>query len=288
MINLHDYISNEKNVQKFKVDELLFVEYTCLVDDPRSEVWSHTNYFAYVLGGKKMWKTFKAEYITKSRDLIFVKKGATSIYQYFEQKFSVLFIFLPDEFINSVIKKHGVRCRPTTLSSAEESDKVIVLNPNGIYEAYFESLLVYFQQPTPPAKALLVTRLEELILNVIFYGNNVQLTNYFNEVCSNGRMSMQYVMESNFRKNLSLPEFARLCAKSLSVFKRDFTNVYGSSPGKWLTEKRLEYGKYLLEVTDSDIEEIIQESGFANMSHFIRVFKDRFGVTPLQFRKERV
>jgi AraC-like DNA-binding protein len=285
MINLHDFISGSNHFRKFEVDDLLFVEYTCLVDDSRSEIWSHTNYFAFVLNGKKMWKTLKNEYLIKSEDLIFVKKGATCVYQYFEEKFYVLFVFIPDDFINWVVKKHLVKSLPVKRSATEETDKVIVLDPNEIFTAYFHSLLLYFRQPAPPSKALLKTKLEELILSMLYYGSNQELAHYFKEVCSNANLSMQEVMESNFHKKLSLNEFARLCARSLSVFKRDFSSQYGSSPGKWLTEKRLEYSRYLLEITGKDIEEVVLESGFTNRSHFIRVFKEKFGVTPLQFRK---
>lgn len=285
MVNLHDFIVQSKHYQKFEVDDLLFVEYTCLVNDSRSEIWSHTNYFAYVLGGKKMWKTSKNEYLIKNKDLIFVKKGATSVYQYFEDQFYVLFVFIPDDFITKVIKKHGARSKSTKTILKEETDNVIVLNPNEIFSNYFDSLLLYFRQHDPPAKALLTTKLEELILSMLHYGTNLEITHYFNEVCSNASLSMQQVMETNFHKNLSQREFARLCARSLSAFKRDFTNLYRNSPGRWLTEKRLEYSKYLLEITHMDIDEIIVESGFANMSHFIRVFKEKFGITPYQFRK---
>ena len=285
MVNLHDFIVKSNQFRKFEVADLLFVEYTCLVDESRSEIWSHTNYFAFVLGGKKMWKTSKNEHMIKNRDLIFVKKGATSVYQYFEEKFYVLFVFIPDNFIVDVIKKHGIKSRKVKLPSMEEIDKVIVLNPNEIFSAYFDSLLLYFQQANPPSTELLNTKLEELILSILQYGTNPELTQYFSEVCSNANLSMQQVMETNFHKNLSLREFARLCARSLSVFKRDFSTLYGSSPGKWLTEKRLEYSKYLLEITAKDIDEVILESGFTNMSHYIRVFKERFGITPFQFRK---
>lgn len=285
MVNLHDFISSSRHFRKFEVDDLLFVEYTCLVNDIRSEIWSHTNYFAYVLGGQKMWKTSKNEYLVKNRDLIFVKKGATSVFQYFEEKFYVLFVFIPDEFINNVIRKHRVKSRSIKVSVKEEDDKVIKLNTSEIFSTYFESLFLYFQQPNPPHKGLLCTKLEELILTILHYGTNPELTHYFSEVCSNASLSMKQVMDSNFHKNLSLHEFARLCAKSLSVFKRDFSNLYGSSPGKWLTERRLMYSKSLLEVTSKDIDEVIMESGFTNMSHYIRIFKERFGMTPLQFRK---
>ena len=285
MENLHDSIVNSSHFQKFQVDDLLFVELTCVTNEIRSEIWSHTNYFAYVLGGKKMWKTFKNEYLIKNRDLIFVKKGATSVYQYFEDQFYVLFVFVPDDFIAKVIKKHAATSKSMKPVLKEESDNVIVLNPNEIFSTYFDSLLLYFRQPNPPAKALLSAKLEELILSIVHYGTNPEITQYFSEVCSNENLSMQHVMESNFHKNLSLREFARLCAKSLSVFKRDFSILYGSSPGRWLTEKRLEYSKYLLEISTKEIDEIIEESGFANMSHYIRAFRERFGITPYQFRK---
>ena len=285
MENLHDSIVNSSHFQKFQVDDLLFVELTCVTNDIRSEIWSHTNYFAYVLGGKKMWKTLKNEYLIKNRDLIFVKKGAMSVYQYFEDQFYVLLVFIPDDFIAKVIKKHGVTSKSLKPVLREETDNVIMLNPNEIFSAYFDSLLLYFRQPNPPAKSLLSTKLEELILSMVHYGTNPEIAHYFSEVCSNENLSMQHVMEANFHKKLSLSEFARLCARSLSGFKRDFSNLYGSSPGRWLTEKRLEYSKYLLETTSKNIDEIIEESGFANMSHYIRAFKEKFGITPYQFRK---
>ncbi len=56
-------------------------------------------------------------------------------------------------------------------------------------------------------------------------------------------------MELNFFSNLSLTEFARLSARSLSAFKKEFTRIYNTTPGKWLMEKRLEYSYYLLETT---------------------------------------
>ena len=285
MVNLPDYILSSGQFRKFELDNLLFVEYTCLVDDNRSEIWSHSNYFAFVLGGKKMWKTTKNEYFVKSRDLIFVKKGATSVYQYFDEKFYVLFVFIPDDFVANVIKKHGIKTKRDKRLLLSDADKVIVLDPSEIFTTYFDSLLSYFRQPFPPSRALLNTKLEELILSIFQYGTSPELCHYFQEVCSNSNVSLQHVMESNFNKNLSLREFARLCARSLSAFKRDFFNLYGNSPGRWLTEKRLEYSKYLLDITGNDIEEIVTESGFTNVSHYIHVFKEKFGITPLQYRK---
>jgi transcriptional regulator GlxA family with amidase domain len=91
-------------------------------------------------------------------------------------------------------------------------------------------------------------------------------------------------MEANFSSNLSLNEFARLCARSVSAFKQEFKSIINMSPGRWLLSKRLEYGRYLLGTTDSSLDEICSASGFENTSHFIRVFKEKFGITPHKFK----
>jgi AraC-like DNA-binding protein len=64
-------------------------------------------------------------------------------------------------------------------------------------------------------------------------------------------------------------------------------DIYQTTPGKWLMEKRLEYSKYLIETTDMNIEGVCIESGFENRSHFIRVFKNKFGLTPGRFMIRR-
>jgi AraC family transcriptional regulator, exoenzyme S synthesis regulatory protein ExsA len=93
------------------------------------------------------------------------------------------------------------------------------------------------------------------------------------------------VMEDNSTHPMSLKEFARLSGRSLSTFKRDFKEVFDTTPGRWLTLKRLELARYLLENTDKSVTETAFEAGFKNNSHFNRVFKERFDMTPLECSK---
>ena len=48
------------------------------------------------------------------------------------------------------------------------------------------------------------------------------------------------------RAELRLEEYAKLCHRSLSSFKREFQSHFSESPGKWLLQKRLEYASSLL------------------------------------------
>jgi transcriptional regulator GlxA family with amidase domain len=43
----------------------------------------------------------------------------------------------------------------------------------------------------------------------------------------------------------------------------------------------------LLRTTNQSISEIAFNSGFENISHFSRIFKENFGLSPLQFRKSQ-
>jgi transcriptional regulator GlxA family with amidase domain len=99
------------------------------------------------------------------------------------------------------------------------------------------------------------------------------------------RPSIQHVMEDNFLYNLALEDFAKIALRSLPTFKRDIKAAYNTTPGKWLLHKRLENANKLLNSTSKSVNEIAFESGFENNTHFSRVFKEKYGKSPLHFRK---
>lgn len=84
---------------------------------------------------------------------------------------------------------------------------------------------------------------------------------------------------------MTLDEYARLSGRSLSTFRRDFKEIYGAPPGRWLTQRRLDFGRYLLEKTDKSVTEVVLDCGFKNTSHFSRAFKKTYGHPPLQHNK---
>ena len=84
--------------------------------------------------------------------------------------------------------------------------------------------------------------------------------------------------------NLELSEFAQLAHLSLPTFKRGFKSIFNTSPAHWLVQRRLAYAEALLKTTEKSINEIVEESGFESGSHFSRVFKAKFGSSPLHYR----
>jgi AraC-like DNA-binding protein len=281
MINLQDFIANTTLFKKFEVDDLLFVEIICPVEEDESSdsLWWHDNFFSYAMAGEMLLKTLGGEYILKAGDCIFAKKGSIIAARHLIQEdFCELRVFVPDDFIKSVFQKYRIPL--ITAETNEKTDTLIPLATDDVLEVYFHSLLTYFRHSAPPPETLLKLKFEELVINILSNDTHRSLKCFFSELCRSAKPSIKEIMEANFFSNLSLDEFARLCARSLSAFKQEFKNIFQTTPGKWLQEKRLEYSRYLLETTDNSIDEICEVSGFENRSHFIRVFKSKYGITP--------
>jgi len=102
------------------------------------------------------------------------------------------------------------------------------------------------------------------------------------------KIDIEDTMLNNFQYDLQIEEFAKLCGRSLSVFKIDFFKHFNTTPFRWLKAKRLEYAKTLLLESDLTVNQICYESGFKNNSHFIKSFKVKFKLPPYQFKLKRL
>jgi len=294
MQNVYEIAKSTPMFKKLEVSSLLFTEYKCMEDESVFQVWSHLNYFVYVLSGKKQWRSRDANYMVYANEAIFVKKGANIIHKFFEEDFCALMIFIPDDFIKDFISHHPKSATGKGSSNNDrisrihsESDRVIPLELDSTLSTYFQSLYAYFFKKKLPSSALIEIKFKELILNLLSSPANQTVSDYFCNIAKQSKPSIESIMEANFTYNLTLADFARLAQRSLTSFKRDFRQCFRTSPGRWLTEKRLQYARYLLESTDKRVYEVAFESGFENPSHFTRIFKERTGITPLHFKKEQ-
>jgi AraC-like DNA-binding protein len=153
---------------------------------------------------------------------------------------------------------------------------------------FFQSMRLYFSGMEKPSEPLLRLKLKELIVGILTSGKNPSLAAYFKKIGESDAPSVGEIMEQNFRFNLSLEEYAKLCHRSLSSFKREFQTYFRESPGKWLLQKRLEYSAALLRHSKMNVTEVAFESGFEDVSHFSRTFKERFNAPPVAYRDKAV
>lgn len=97
---------------------------------------------------------------------------------------------------------------------------------------------------------------------------------------------MHHRFTTAYQEPYSLDELA--LEYSINKFRlcREFAKYYEYTPIQYLNKIRIEKAKELLLSTDEKIVDIGQMVGIENTNHFIRLFKEKTGVTPLTYRRE--
>jgi transcriptional regulator GlxA family with amidase domain len=71
---------------------------------------------------------------------------------------------------------------------------------------------------------------------------------------------------------------------SASRFRHLFKQETGTSPGQYLREVRFRKAEVMLRTTFLSLKEIAEEVGTISVSHFMKDFKKRYGMTPREYR----
>lgn len=98
------------------------------------------------------------------------------------------------------------------------------------------------------------------------------------------RRTMSYV-EQNLAEPLTVESLAARALVTVNTLERHFKTHLGLSPYAYLQSCRLTHAASLLEGGRS-VTDAAEESGFSDYSHFIALFKKRYGITPYQWKKE--
>jgi AraC family transcriptional regulator, exoenzyme S synthesis regulatory protein ExsA len=285
MINLHAAIKDSNLFRKIEVSELLFAEYTCMREETRFGIWSDNNYFAFITSGKKLWRSIYHVYEVDKDDIIFVKKGANLTHQFFDDEFCAIFIFIPDDFIQSFLRKNEALLN-TGQKDLSAQDSILAIDRDELLENYCRSIQSYLSLSKKPNEQLLRLKFEELLFSLFSNKKHKHLIDYFISLCQDQQYHMSRAMEQNFAYNLTLENYARLCHMSLSAFKKSFKQYYNTTPAVWLKDKKLDLARHQVITSDLNIHQVSFECGFEDVSHFIRVFKQKYHLTPLQYRQE--
>ncbi|WP_397453342.1 helix-turn-helix domain-containing protein [Pseudomonas sp. NA-150] len=95
------------------------------------------------------------------------------------------------------------------------------------------------------------------------------------------------IMTRQMSKGLSIARIASDCSLSRSHFSRAFKKSTGYSPRDWFLQMRIGRAKALLLEGRVSISQISLDCGFADQSHFTRVFTRVAGATPFTWRRSQ-
>ncbi|GLX68453.1 hypothetical protein MU1_27980 [Paenibacillus glycanilyticus] len=128
------------------------------------------------------------------------------------------------------------------------------------------------------ASQRIVELLTELVLSdSVFESEDKDIPLYITEILQ--------LIENRYFEKITLDALSKQFAVNKYHLIKIFKKYIGFSPGDFIINTRITKAKELLKYSDHTILEISHLIGIDNVSHFINLFKDRTGLTPLSFRK---
>jgi AraC-like DNA-binding protein len=159
----------------------------------------------------------------------------------------------------------------------------LVFEKDGFLINFVNSLSFFLTSGQSLSEELKKIKLEELLL---YIGERYPeiITRMQQGDYEHGDLLIRQAVNANIYNSITVEELAFLCYMSLSTFKRRFAKIYGSSPSKWLLDKRMRKAAEMLKQSNLKATDIYLELGYENLSSFIQSFKQAHGTTPKQYQ----
>jgi len=94
----------------------------------------------------------------------------------------------------------------------------------------------------------------------------------------------QYVLQNMSRGQISLEEMAYAMGMGRVPFFHRVRSLTNKTPAELVRDMRLKHACILLKRTNINMSELASNIGFMTAENFINIFKEKFGMTPLEYR----
>ncbi len=91
-------------------------------------------------------------------------------------------------------------------------------------------------------------------------------------------------LQNNLQHNLAVDDMAAEVAVSGRSLHRMCRNAFGKTPGRLLTDMRLDRARELLQCSGRPLKQLAAECGFATPSALSKAFTQKFGISPNRYR----
>ena len=107
--------------------------------------------------------------------------------------------------------------------------------------------------------------------------------------CADNEFSRVLVFISgNYCNNITSSSISKTFGYSQAYFCRLFKSITGLTVSKYIQDLRLQKAKELLQKTQHSISYISSEIGYNNPVYFSKCFRERYNMTPIQYRQKHI
>ena len=94
-------------------------------------------------------------------------------------------------------------------------------------------------------------------------------------------------IDGNLHRTIHIRDLSAVARRSPAHFSRKFKLAVGESPHAYVVRRRLEKACYLMITGAASLSEIALSVGFSDQAHLCRLFRQAFGQSPANWRRER-
>lgn len=134
-----------------------------------------------------------------------------------------------------------------------------------------------------PLSNLKILQLLYNLLSIILEEDKEKDTNSKLEII----MPALIYMKTSIKQKITNEELATVCNISTSYFRRLFTEIFNEAPLQYLIGLRMKKAKELLQSDFTSITDIAKEVGYDDIYHFSKLFKQKNGMSPLNYLKKK-
>jgi AraC-like DNA-binding protein len=267
-----------------KINEFSVIQFCYNTQSRTGTLFLKEHLLLFVLKGVYTVRFGNQTYTVRSNQMVLLQKSIVIEYEKSGEaesgyELDYLMFFLKDELLDEFVKFADLK--PTHSPSPVP---VAVNSVNERITGYIESLEPYFEKPDEIGGGLVKVKTLELLFHIA--EANEQFLLQFLQTKQKERTDIVNVMEENLLNPVSLSDLAYLSGRSLSTFKREFQAVYNTSPLQWIRNRRLDRAKELLTHSALSVTDVCFSTGFENIAHFSKVFKERFGFPPSELKQQ--
>lgn len=241
--------------------------YKCVRNMTKDTVYDYY-VFEYVVKGVGHIDTTNEKYVVKRGNFYFLNRyHQLTYYADSQNPYEKMFIVLYGDFVDSLVKNYGI------------NDAVVVKKYDA--EEFMTSILdLCAQTPIDYDKlALKVLEMFQIIFPSPYYVSETKFA-VANKI--------REFIDNNIEKKLTLDILSEELYISIPHIERVFKETFYITPSKYIAQRKIDQVATLLLTTNYSIENIANRLGYTDAKYLSKCFKKAKGISPLQYRKQRI
>ena len=275
-MNTVEYLIENHRDDTIVTKDIVLAKFCTLENNHKHTSIIPSNLLNIVYSGTKVLHTVDGDIQISAGEAFFMTKGEYIMSEVIgDEEYECLLIFFDHHLTQQLIAD-----LPFKLNSKNiHAKSIFKFTLDTFLQNTAGSLKLYLEDKPKFSDDLISLKLKELMLLLLGSKSRDNFISFCNNLTLD-KSDLKTFMESNFEKDLTIEEFAKLSGRSHSGFKNEFKSIFKETPMRWILQKRLEKGKFLIHELNYDVGTAALSVGFKTHAHFSRLYKKHFHQNP--------